>query len=201
MVCRGVCSSCMLFLWLIYNLRTVGHVKCCVCHGVCSIACCLCDCFTIFTMWGMLHAVYAMVSARTACGSCASFTIFAMWRVLGLFPDLFADDSVDADDNYLLHPDVSRLPYPLRLLSCVLCMPWCQLELHVVCVVDSQSSHSGTSRMLCMPWCLLELHVVCVIVSQSSQCGECCTLCMPWCLLKLHLVRVLHSQYSQCGGC
>ena len=138
-------------------------------------ACCLCDCFTIFAMWGMLHAVYAMVSARTACGSCASFTIFAMWRVLGLFPDLFADDSVDADDNYLLHPDVSRLPYPLRLLSCVLCMPWCQLELHVVCVVDSQYLHSGTCWMPCIVWCLLEMHVVRVLDSQSGTSWNLCS--------------------------
>ena len=120
----------------------------------------------------MLNAVYSMVSAQLhvvcvivlqssqcgvgnvarcvcrhgVCSNCMWFVCFINnIRLLGLFPDLFADDSVDADDNYLLHPDVSRLPYPLRLLSCVLCMPWCQLELHVVCVVDSQSSHSGTS--------------------------------------------------------
>ena len=132
MVCRGVCSSCMLFVWLIYNLRTVGHVKCCVCHGVCSIACCLCDCFTIFTMWGMLHAVYAMVSARTACGSCASFTIFAMWRVLGLFPDLFADDSVDADYIFLLHPSRCFLT-SLPPSASVMCSVYAMVSARVAC--------------------------------------------------------------------
>ena len=50
----------------------------------------------------------------------------------------------------------------------VLCMPWCLLELHVISVLDSQSSHSGTSLML---WCLLELHVVRVHDLQSSQHG------------------------------
>ena len=49
-------------------------------------------------MWGMLHAVFAMVSALIACGLCALFTIFAIWIMSDFLDDLLVDNTVDVDD-------------------------------------------------------------------------------------------------------
>ena len=60
---------------------------------------------------------------------------------------LLADDSVDADDNYLLHPSMcflTSLPPSASVMCSVYAVPWCLLELQVVCVVDSQYLHIGT---------------------------------------------------------
>ena len=54
---------------------------------------------TIVAMWGMLHAVYAVVSALIAFGMCACFTIFAI--IMGML-----HDSATACDLYDL-ADVS----------------------------------------------------------------------------------------------
>ena len=49
-------------------------------------------------MWGMLHAVFAMVSARIACGLCTLFTIIAIWRMPDFLDELLVDNTVDDDD-------------------------------------------------------------------------------------------------------
>ena len=46
-------------------------------------------------MWGMLHAVFAMVSALITFGSCALFTIFAIWRMSDFLDELLVDNTVD----------------------------------------------------------------------------------------------------------
>ena len=91
----------MLFVWLIHNLRNVGNVARCVCHGVYS------NC-----MWLVCF-------------------IHNIRNVEGAF-FLLADDSVDADDNYLLHPSRCFLT-SLPPSASVMCSVYAVVSARVAC--------------------------------------------------------------------